>query len=37
MSEADTLEFLGYLMLAYTLGWGVGMLVYAFKRGTELL
>lgn len=37
MTEADAIEYLGYLFAAYAIGWSVGFAQYAFKRLTDLL
>lgn len=36
MSEADAIEYVGYLFVAYASGWGVGFLQHAAKRFLEM-
>lgn len=37
MTDGDLLEVLGLLFGAYGLGWGSGFLMFAVKRGLEML
>lgn len=37
MSEADVLEYIGYLFVAYATGWGSGFLILTFKKATDKL
>lgn len=37
MSGAEVLEYIGYLFLAYSTGWGSGFLILSFKKLSDKL